>query len=407
MDNNIHRISYFLQKYLDGDISTAELSLLHTLLEESDEDDIKAAFDLLWNNTPLSQDNTDPLFSDEEADAVLRDIITQVPITPRKTKGKVMTAYALAACAVGILLTFGWIHFNREVSLPEEAVSITSQKMEQDVNPAQEEAILTLEGGETLSLHDIKAGDSIRMGDVKLVNNNGLLSYEPAQVEDLGTQHFVQTPKGGQISMKLPDGTKVWLNADSRITFLSNLGVKDREVTVMGEVYFEVAKLDGKRFTVKSTSGEIEVLGTKFNVRAYPEDKLMQTALVEGSLAMKTSSDRVVLKPNEVGVASASQRISVSQHGHIADIIAWKNGLFLFENATLADVGRQLGRWYNIQVQLAEGLAVQRITGKITRDVKLSEVMKMLHYLGIESKLKDNKLIMIQKEHAYEKTIKM
>src|SRR5690606_18264831 len=98
----------------------------------------------------------------------------------------------------------------------------------------------------------------------------------------------------GQINMTLPDGTKVWLNADSRISFLSNLGATDREVAVTGEVYFEVAKLAGKRFTVKNGAGEIEVLGTKFNVRAYPEDKAMQTALVEGSLALKTDAERVL-----------------------------------------------------------------------------------------------------------------
>lgn len=408
MDNNVYRISYFLQKYLDSDIQEEELSLLRRLLEESSEDEIQAAFDLIWNNAPLSDDNTAPLFSDMEADVLLLDIMAQVPITSRKTRWKAMVGYALAACTVGTLLTFAWMYLNRETAAPDEAVSVVLQKMEHDVDPAQEEAILTLEGGETLSLQHIKAGESVEMGDVKLVNNNGQLSYEVAPKEGPGTQHIVKTPKGGQINMRLPDGTKVWLNADSRITFLSNLGTQHREVTVTGEVYFEVAKLEGKRFTVKSSSGEIEVLGTKFNVRAYPEDRSMQTALVEGSLAMKTNTDRVVLKPNQVAVASASQRISVSQHEHIADIIAWKNGLFLFENETLADVGRQLGRWYNIHVQLGEGLATQRITGKIARDVKLSQVLEMLYYLGIETRLKDNHLMMIpQKEHAYGEKIKM
>ncbi|NGM67269.1 FecR family protein [Sphingobacterium sp. SGR-19] len=408
MDNNIYRISYFLQKYLDGDISKEELSLLHHLLEESGEEEIQAAFKLIWDNTPLSNDHTAPLFSDREAHVLLQDIMAQVPTAPRKAKRKMMATYALAAGAVGTLLAFAWIYMDRQTVPTERTASIASQKVEHDVDPAQEEAILTLEGGETLSLQDIKAGNSIQMGDVRLVNTNGELSYEPLREGEPGTQHIVTTPKGGQINIRLPDGTKVWLNADSRIAFLSNLGTQDREVTVSGEAYFEVAKLADKRFIVKSTSGEIEVLGTKFNVRAYPEDKSMQTALVEGSLAMKNHTERVVLKPNQVGIASTSQRIIVSEHEHILDIIAWKNGLFLFENTTLADVGRQLGRWYNIQVQLGEGLSTQRITGKIARDVKLSQVMKMLHFLGLKTKLNDNNLMMIQKkEHAYEETIKM
>lgn len=408
MDNNVYRISYFLQKYLDGDIRKEELSLLYRLLEDSSEDEIKAAFDVIWEKTSLSDDQTAPLFSAIEADMLLQDIMAQVPVASRRAKWKTAIAYALAACAVGTLLTFAWLYMNNQTTPPHKTASAVSQKVEHDVDPAQEEAILTLEGGETLSLQDIKTGDSVQMGDVKLVNNNGQLSYEPTQKEGPGTQHIVKTPKGGQINMRLPDGTKVWLNADSRIAFLSNLGAQHREVTITGEVYFEVAKLDGKRFTVKSTSGEIEVLGTKFNVRAYPEDRSMQTALVEGSLALKTNTDRVVLKPNQVGVASTSQRITVSEHAHIMDVIAWKNGLFLFENTTLADVGRQLGRWYNIQVQLGEGLANRRITGKIARDVKLSQVMKMLHYLGIQTNLNDNNLMMIpQKEHAYGETTKM
>lgn len=405
MDNNVFRISYFLQKYLDSDIREEELSMLHRMLEESSEDEIQAAFDMIWNKPPRPEEHAAPVFSEMEADTLLQEIMAQVPTTSRKIKWKTATIYALAACAVGTLLTFAWTYLSRETTHPDGAAPFVLQKMEHDVDPAREEAILTLEGGETLSLQHIKAGDSIQMGDVKLVNDNGQLTYETTQTTGPGVQHVVQTPKGGQINITLPDGTKVWLNADSRITFLSNLGVQHREVTVTGEVYFEVAKLAGKRFTVKSASGEIEVLGTKFNVRNYPEDEGMETALVEGSLAMKTITDRVVLKPNQVGVASA-QRISISQHERIMDIIAWKNGLFLFENTTLADVGRQLGRWYNIQVQLGEGLGARRITGKINRDVKLSHVLEMLYYLGIETKLTDNNLMMTpQKEHAYgEKT---
>src|SRR5690606_18090672 len=408
MDKNTHRISFFLQKYLDGDIQEEELSQLRHLLEESDENEVQAAFDLIWNNTPVAEDDTAPFFSDMETAALLQNIIGHAPVTNSKTRRKIVAVYALVASIAGALLTLAWLYLNHDPAAPEGVASVVLQKMEHDVDPAQEEAILTLEGGETVSLQDIKAGDSIQMGGVKLVNNNGQLSYQVVQKEGPGIQHVVKTPKGGQINMTLPDGTKVWLNADSRITFLSNLGTQHREVTVTGEVYFEVAKLDGKRFTVKSAAGEIEVLGTKFNVRAYPEDSSMQTALVEGSLAMKTDSDRVVLKPNQVGVASASQRIMVSDQDRIMDMIAWKNGLFLFENTTLADVGRQLGRWYNIRIQLGEGLANQRITGKISRDVKLSQVLEMLYYLGIETNLKDNNLMMIpQKEHAYGEKTKM
>ena len=406
MDNNVHRIAYFLQKYLDKDIQKEEQSLLYHLLEESTEEEIQAAFDLVLKNTPLPDDNTTPLFSDVESASILRDIMENVPITYRKARWKRATAYALAACLVGALLTFAWLHLNREATSAEEAVIIGMQEMEHDVDPARDEAILLLEGGEKFSLQDIKAGDSVEMGDIKLVNIDGQLSYE--RKEGPGTQHVVQTPKGGQINMTLPDGTKVWLNADSRISFLSNLGATDREVAVTGEVYFEVAKLAGKRFTVKNGAGEIEVLGTKFNVRAYPEDKAMQTALVEGSLALKTDAERVLLKPNQIGVTAASQQIRITEHQDITNIIAWKNGLFLFDNTAMTDVGRQLGRWYNIDVQLGEGLGAKRITGKIERDVKLSQVLKMLHYLGIETTIKDNNLIMIpQKEKAYGETSKM
>lgn len=404
MDNNVHQISYFLQKYLDKDIQKEEQTLLYRLLEESTEEEIQAAFDLVvLNETPLD-DNTAPLFSDIESASILRDIMDHVPITHRKTRWKPAAAYALAACVAGALFTFAWLYLNRETTpAAEEAIFIGTQEMEHDVDPARDEAILLLEGGEKFSLQDIKAGDSVQMGDIKLVNIDGQLSYE--RKEGAGTQHVVQTPKGGQINMTLPDGTKVWLNADSRISFLSNLGTADREVTITGEAYFEVAKLEGKRFTIKNGAGEIDVLGTKFNVRAYPEDKSMQTALVEGSLALKTNTERVLLKPNQIGITSATKRISVTEHDNITDIIAWKNGLFLFKNTTMPDIGRQLGRWYNIDVQLSEALATKKITGKIERNVKLSQVLKMLYYLGIETTMKDNNLIMKpQKEKAYGET---
>lgn len=408
MDNNVYRISYFLQKYLDGDIPKDELLLLYQLLEESTEDEIQSAFDLALNSTAVPDDNPAPLFSDVEAASILQDIMAQVPTRERKPRWKSAAVYALAACVAATFLTFAWLQLDRELMPTGEETLLAAQGVEQDLDPAQEEAILSLEGGEKFSLQNIKVGESVQMGDVKLVNIDGQISYETIQKDRPGIQHVVQTPKGGQINITLPDGTKVWLNADSRITFLSNLGTEHREVTVAGEVYFEVAKVANKRFTVKNASGEIEVLGTKFNVRAYPEDRSMETALVEGSLALKTNTEQVVLKPNQVGITAASQRINVTEHKQISDILAWKNGLFLFENTALTDVGRQLGRWYNVDVQLDEGLATKRITGKIARDVKLSQVLKMLHYLGINTKIKNNNLIMTsQREHAYEETRKM
>lgn len=396
MDNNVYRISYFLQQYLDSTIQEDELSQLHRLLDESSEDEIQAAFDLVWNKRPLPKDNTSPFFSDVESEALLQAIMAQAPTKRRKSR-KVTTVYALAACLVGALLTFMWLFPDREEIPAETKVSPAVVEIEHDLDPAQDEAILSLEGGEKFALQDIKAGDSVLIGDVKLVNINGQISYEPIKKDGLPKQHIVQTPKGGQINMVLPDGTKVWLNADSRITFPSNLGTQHREVTVTGEVYFEIAKLAGKGFTVKNASGEIEVMGTKFNVRAYPEEKAMQTALVAGSLELRSKAGRVVLKPNQVGMMSGSRQIQVTEHAQIADIIAWKNGLFLFQNTPLMDVGRQLGRWYNVNVQMGEGLAAQRITGKIGRDVKLSEVRKMMHHLGIETSIKDNNLIMTSK----------
>src|SRR5690606_10809629 len=138
MDKNTHRISYFLQKYLDGDIQEEELSLLRQLLEESDENEVQAAFDLIWNNTPLADDDTVPFFSDMETAALLQNIIAHAPVTNIKTRRKVVAGYALVAYIAGALLTLAWLYLNQDPPARTGVASVVLQKMEHDVDPAQE-----------------------------------------------------------------------------------------------------------------------------------------------------------------------------------------------------------------------------------------------------------------------------
>ena len=205
-----------------------------------------------------------------------------------------------------------------------------------EVMPGSDRAVLTLADGEMITL-DSSAGDVLRGHGIS--NADATVSYVGSR--KTFSMNTLSTPRGGQYKLRLSDGTMVWLNAASSIRFPTFFRGGQREVTITGEAYFEVAKNADRPFIVHTRSESITVLGTRFNINAYPDEAFVKTSLVEGSIKI----DRFVLKP---GTAYADGKIVDTD---IQQDIAWKNSYFNFNGSDLAAVMRQLSRWYDIEVK--------------------------------------------------------
>ncbi len=263
-----------------------------------------------------------------------------------------------------------------------------------DIAPGKDGAILTLADGSQVVLDSLGNGVIALQNGSQVVIKNGELVYDvTGETKGEMAYNMMSTPKGRQYQVTLPDGTKVWLNAASSIRYPTVFTGKTRQVEIKGEVYFEVAKNIKMPFRVSVNESEmVEVLGTHFNVNAYENEATVNTTLLEGSVKVKGTK----IKPGQqVLVNQQSQQEINIVDADIDKVMAWKNGLFNFEEATLEEIMRQVERWYDIEVVYQQYIPDIAITGKITRGVSLNDLLKNLGKMGMRHKLEGRKLIVL------------
>ncbi|MBO9571484.1 MAG: FecR family protein [Chitinophagaceae bacterium] len=232
-----------------------------------------------------------------------------------------------------------------------------------DIGPGSDRAVLTLSDGRNVEL-TAETNDIAETGTT-IQNLNGGLTYGHSEKMVMNT---MSTPRGGQYQLTLADGTKVWLNAASSITYPTAFTGNTREVQILGEAYFEIAPNKSKPFIVKTSKENITVLGTEFNVNAYPDEEVIKTSLVEGSVKINAT----VLQPGQAYINGKIIKTNIEQD------IAWKNGYFSFANADIKTVMRQLSRWYDVEVKYEAGLPAAKYSGEIGRNLTLKQVMALL-----------------------------
>jgi transmembrane sensor len=244
------------------------------------------------------------------------------------------------------------------------------------VVPGSQGATLTLADGTTISLDSAHAG-TVAGTPARISGNN--LIYDNNGKE--AVYNIMSTSNGRQFTLVLPDGTSVWLNAASSIRYPTAFTGKERHVSVTGEAYFEVAQDAEKPFKVSVHDQLIEVLGTAFNVNAYNNEETISTTLLSGSVRVQD----VIMKPGQQAQVSG-QRIQLVD-ADAQQAIAWKKGLFNFENVGLHEAMRQLERWYDIRVVYEPDVPDIKLAGKMTRQVTLEGLLVVLEELGVHCRL--------------------
>lgn len=253
----------------------------------------------------------------------------------------------------------------------------------ENIAPGGNKAILTLATGEQVVLNDASEGEISRQSGISVRKaNDGELIYTMVdEVEKIAenTNNTISTPKGGQYTIILSDGTKVMLNSASSLTFPTSFKQKDRSVELNGEAYFEVAHHHDKRFKVISGKQTVEVLGTHFNVNAYTDEVNIKTTLLEGAVKVSTDKSSASIMPGEQAILSRNDGNMITKHRvNTAKETAWINGIFSFEGDDLKSVMRQVSRWYDVDVVYVGALNEEKYYGEISRTSKLSEVFKIL-----------------------------
>lgn len=365
MDENQLYQKYLLlaQKWVDGTISDEELKEYTDWLKQIDPD--------IAVNVPANIASDKDAHKEKIYKALQRRIKSE---HPRQTKPVYRRTLQWAAVFTGISIlsyfAYNFVTENKE-SLPQ----VTIQPVATDVEPGTNGAILTLANGKVIVLDTASNGT---------LDNNVLKSIEAIVFEAPPKDEPVQyntltTPRARQQQLILPDGSRIWLNAESSIRFPTTFNGNIREIEISGEAYFEINPNKTKPFVVNVQQSSITVLGTHFNVMAYANEAFLETTLLEGAVSFNNNNNKIVLKPGEQSKLSQNNQIQLVTNPDIDMIMAWKNGFQSFKKTDIAAILRQIKRWYDVEVEYEGNIPPEiTFTGEIPREVTLSQLLKAL-----------------------------
>ncbi len=384
---NKERLKYLFEQYKKQDLSPIERQEWATLIHDPNlDDDLKEILEEEWYEYELPELQ---LLDVNKADQIYHNIIDEKPKTEKRHKlwSRIAVAAVLTLTAVGIY--FSNSNKNTDTS--------NTHLIAQDIAPGNVGATLTLSDGTTIKLSDAANGQIAKVAGVLITKSaDGQLVYEIKEDSgDINKFNTLTTAKGETYQIRLPDGSMVWLNAASKLTYSAKLK-KDgkRWVKLEGEGYFEIVKDKEYPFVVESKGQKIEVLGTHFNVNAYEDEPTIATTLIEGSIRIKSDQESKILSPGQQALSIAGNKnINVINNIDIQKILAWKNGFFSFNNTPAETMLKQISRWYDVEIVITEKLPEDFFNGKISRSESLSQVIKVLKLNGLNLKIEGRKLI--------------
>lgn len=362
MNKEIDRssIEELAHKLKMGNMSAEELATFEQWYQSQLEKDVVLTTDYASNNTVLKERMLGKI--NERVDKQNIPLRSLTPLWKR-------VGTAAAIILMGVIGVYWWSE--NQVNTPK-----ISKVLIEDFAPGGNRALLTLADGRQIELTDAKNGVlADQNGTLIKKKNEGEISYEVLD-QPTALTNTVTTPRGGQYRLKLSDGTLVWLNAESSISYPTVFNTQERSVKIIGEAYLEVAHNPSKPFKVHTGTQIIEVLGTHFNVSAYQDEKHITTTLLEGSVRISGNGFSKVLKPGQGAIFSANNLLV--KEVDISESTAWKDGYFQFVDADIQTVMRQLARWYNIEIVFNGPISQETFTGRISRNRPISQALKMI-----------------------------
>ncbi|WP_142686562.1 FecR family protein [Chitinophaga polysaccharea] len=393
------RINYLATRYFDNTCTPAEkLELAEWISRQTDDAVLQQVLGDAWeSHVPLIQ------MPDEMSDRIVAGMFGRTTgtvavtgtsgaeVVPMRNRRKIWWA-AAGLFLMGGIGMWAWQH----QPAPAPVAESRQQRYKNEVMPGSNRAILTLADGSTIALDSAGNGLLGRQGAVKIIKQaNGELAYI-GNGNSEAMYNTMSTPRGGQYHLTLPDGTQVWLNAASSITYPAAFTGKERKVTVKGEAYFEVTPNAHMPFRVAAGNTEITVLGTRFNVNAYTEEPAIRTTLVDGTVSVAVGKISMMLRPRMQARVGKDNVLHVTENIDTDETIAWKNGFFQFTDADMPTVMRQIEKWYDVNVSYEGAIPEKSFGGGIQRSLPLTKVLGILEENGVKFKIEGKKIIVLK-----------
>ncbi|AZB17461.1 FecR family protein [Chryseobacterium indologenes] len=378
-------ITELLHKYITGQkLPYWDKEFLEDWIEESESN--RAVFEQLVDQHRLASD----LVELKESGTTTQEELAKFNKILDKPKPTSIWFRLMTAAAILFTISISlWLYkfYQSDKILPTEVATTT---LSGDILPGSDKATLTFEDGKVLSL----AGDKKAIK----VDEQGTSYMDGTSISENKVQFAtLTTPRKGQYKITLPDGTKVWLNAESSLRYPTKFTDKDRYVELQGEGFFDVAHDKSKPFIVASGGQQVKVLGTKFNINSYSNEPAVRTTLVSGRVELLSSRDKatVILVPG--------QQAKLVNDGFAINSVdtepftAWTSNEFQFKGAALQEVLRQIERWYDVDVDY-NNIPNIKVNGTISREKKLSSVLYALEKItDLQINLSKGRRIEIQK----------
>jgi transmembrane sensor len=373
MNENAYRIAYLIAGFIRKNLTEAEHDELDAWVESSDEnmllfeeltDEKNIEANLAWMDKTRTEKN-------------LQLTKKQIEFTPEHKNLKTKRwSYSIAASVILLIAAFAIY----KIINNKQSKSSSIAKIDQtEIQPGGNKATLTLSNGNVIDL--VSAPNGIIKGDNGTIINKSkegeILYNENAANNSIASDNILTTPKGGQYKVQLPDGSNVWLNAASSLKYPTAFTSSERIVELKGEGYFEIAKDKTKPFKVKLTdSSQVKVLGTHFNIMAYENEKAKEVTLLEGRVEITKGNEEQNLIPGQQGRIISSKIILVNS-ADTDQVTGWKNGQFIFHDAEIQSIMRQVARWYDVDIKY-ETTNTQHFNATISRK---EPVLRLLHIL--------------------------
>lgn len=403
-----NRLEYLIRQYMTNTCTKEEMDeLFAASAKKADLELLKQALKKNWDN--LKEDNLPDAIDWEKRFKEMMADIHPIPDKRVARRSFANRNWRKMAAAVFILIGCGLIwrfdHFRNNNSSVHQA----SPANNAGIQPGSNKAVLTLSNGSKIVLDNAQKGTLAQQGNTQVIKINGGLiaynSYHRSKITDQRSQieyNTISTPRGGQYEVILPDGSKVWLNAASSLTFPTAFTGNERKVILKGEGYFEIKPLptanEGNMpFKVQVNKLIINVLGTGFNVMAYQDENNMTTTLINGSVKLEFEHKQTLLKPGQqslINNINGDMQVSVAD---TAEVLAWKEGFFRFNNTDLKSIMRQISRWYNVDIHYADDVSDRTFTGMMPRTVSLSHILEVLTLSNVHFKVEGDIITVLNK----------
>lgn len=402
-----------IEKYLNGTASPEEKKELYNWYHLTDQEELVVVGEDADTESTIEQRLGQRLYASlERLDAETmreKDVIPLV--NARRSRFFIWSSVAAAILILLATGSFLFLRYDRGKDIVKTESHLPKSKT--DIKPGSNKAILTLANGSKIVLDATQNGVLAQQGLVRIIKTNeGRIAYDvsrtAAAADQLPAYNTMTTPRGGQYTLILPDGSQVWLNAASSIRYPTSFSGSARKVEVTGEAYFEIATLYSKTghdkvpFVVKinkdsGPGAEVEVLGTHFNINAYDDEPSTEITLLEGSIKMRKGDAAALLMPGQrATVRENRDLIDVVNDPEAISAIAWKEGRFEF-NGNIKGIMRRIARWYDLDVVYEQGVSSKVFGGALPRQSEVTEVLKMLELTGsIHFKIEDRKVIVMK-----------